>query len=117
MKLSEILKDLTILDTNADLNADIADVCYDSRQAKPGSLFVAITGAETDGHKYIPMARDKGAACVVCQHAPETDIPYVVVEDSRHATPMDQPEIFNTTLLGFLADIDKTKEQPCSNVS
>lgn len=75
MKLSEILKDLTILDTNADLNADIADVCYDSRQAKPGSLFVAITGAETDGHKYIPMARDKGAACVVCQHAPETDIP------------------------------------------
>ena len=85
MKLSEILKDLTILDTNADLNADITDVCYDSRQAKPGSLFVAITGAETDGHKYIPMARDKGAACVVCQHAPETDIPYVVVEDSRRA--------------------------------
>ena len=85
MKLSEILKDLTILDTNADLNADITDVCYDSRQAKPGSLFVAIAGAETDGHKYIPMARDKGAACVVCQHAPETDIPYVVVEDSRRA--------------------------------
>nr|WP_079278064.1 alpha/beta hydrolase [Pseudomonas aeruginosa] len=45
------------------------------------------------------------------------DARLVVVEDSRHATPMDQPEIFNTTLLGFLADIDKTKEQPCSNVS
>mgnify|MGYP002316095938 CR=1 FL=1 len=85
MKLSEILKDLTILDTNADLNADITDVCYDSRQAKPGSLFVAIAGAETDGHRYIPMAHDKGAACVVCQHAPEADIPYVVVEDSRRA--------------------------------
>ncbi len=45
------------------------------------------------------------------------DARLVVVEDSRHATPMDQPKIFNTTLLGFLADIDKTKEQPCSNVS
>ncbi|MBG6495786.1 alpha/beta hydrolase [Pseudomonas aeruginosa] len=45
------------------------------------------------------------------------DARLVVVEDSRHATPMDQPEIFNTPLLGFLADIDKTKEQPCSNVS
>ena len=85
MKLSEILKDLTILDTNADLNADITDVCYDSRQAGEGCLFVAIAGAETDGHKYIPMARERGAACVVCQHAPDAAIPYVVVEDSRRA--------------------------------
>ena len=85
MKLSEILKDLTILDTNADLNADITDVSYDSRQAQSGGLFVAIAGAETDGHRFIPMARDKGAVCVVCQRAPECEIPYVIVEDSRRA--------------------------------
>lgn len=30
----------------------------------------------------------------------------LVVEDSRHATPMDQPEFFNAQLLAFLAEVD-----------
>ena len=85
MKLNDILNGLTILETTADLNADITDVCYDSRQAVEGGLFVAIAGAATDGHKYIPMAQEKGAACVVCQQAPDCGIPYVLVEDSRRA--------------------------------
>ena len=85
MKLNELLKGLTVLAATADMDTDITDVCYDSRQAAEGGLFVAIAGAETDGHRFIPMAREKGAACVVCQHAPDGDIPYVVVEDSRRA--------------------------------
>lgn len=85
MKLNELLKGLTVLAATADMNTDVTDVCYDSRQTAEGGLFVAITGAETDGHRFIPMAREKGAACVVCQHAPDGDIPYVVVEDSRRA--------------------------------
>ncbi|MGI5936571.1 MAG: Mur ligase domain-containing protein, partial [Oscillospiraceae bacterium] len=32
---------------------EIGDICYDSRRAKAGDLFVAITGFETDGHRYI----------------------------------------------------------------
>ena len=85
MKLNDILNGLTILETTADLNADITDVCYDSRQAVEGGLFVAIAGAATDGHKYIPMVQEKGAACVVCQQVPDCGIPYVLVEDSRRA--------------------------------
>ena len=85
MKLNDILNGLTILETTADLNADITDVCYDSRQAVEGGLFVAIAGAATDGHRYIPMVQEKGAACVVCQQAPDCGIPYVLVEDSRRA--------------------------------
>jgi pimeloyl-ACP methyl ester carboxylesterase len=30
----------------------------------------------------------------------------VVIEDSRHATPLDQPEIFNRTLLEFLDSVE-----------
>jgi pimeloyl-ACP methyl ester carboxylesterase len=30
----------------------------------------------------------------------------LVVEDSRHATPMDQPAFFNAQLLAFLAEVD-----------
>lgn len=59
MKLNDILNGLTILETTADLNADITDVCYDSRQAVEGGLFVAIAGAATDGHRYIPMVQKR----------------------------------------------------------
>jgi pimeloyl-ACP methyl ester carboxylesterase len=31
----------------------------------------------------------------------------LVIEDSRHATPMDQPEQFNSSLLTFLAEVDQ----------
>jgi len=30
----------------------------------------------------------------------------VVIEDSRHATPLDQPQVFNSTLLDFLEQVD-----------
>jgi pimeloyl-ACP methyl ester carboxylesterase len=38
----------------------------------------------------------------------------VVIENSRHATPLDQPERFNATLLDFLAEVERNKEpKPC----
>lgn len=38
---------------------------FDSRQVKPGMLFVALKGEKSDGHDYIPQALEKGAAGVV----------------------------------------------------
>ena len=58
MKLRELLNGLDILETNAGLDSDIREVRYDSRLVESGDLFIAVTGAETDGHKYIPMARE-----------------------------------------------------------
>ncbi|MNQ48515.1 3-oxoadipate enol-lactonase 2 [compost metagenome] len=38
----------------------------------------------------------------------------VIIENSRHATPLDQPERFNATLLDFLAEVERNKDQnPC----
>ena len=85
MKLRELLNGLDILETNAELDSDIREVRYDSRLVESGDLFIAVTGAETDGHKYIPMAREKGAACVLCERAPEDAAPFVRVADSRRA--------------------------------
>lgn len=55
----------------------------DSRNIQPGQLFVALTGAR-DGHEYIPMAMEKGAAAVLCTHC-EGDYPAIIVEDTRLA--------------------------------
>jgi pimeloyl-ACP methyl ester carboxylesterase len=38
------------------------------------------------------------------------DARLVVIADSRHATPLDQPEHFNQTLLEFLTAVDTTTQ-------
>ena len=65
-----------------------ADVTFfgannDSRAVEPGQLFVALQG-QRDGHDFIPMAMERGAAAVLCSR-PMGDIPAIVVEDTRKA--------------------------------
>ena len=85
MKLKELLKGLEILETNVDLELEIENVSYDSRNTKPGDLFVAMIGFATDGHAYIEKAVAAGAVAVLCQNLPQTEVPYVQVADSRRA--------------------------------
>lgn len=83
MKLSEILKGINVLSAAASGDTEITGVCYDSRRVKSGDLFVAVRGYESDGHKYIPMAVEKGCAAVLCEEAPAGNVPYVQTDDSR----------------------------------
>lgn len=67
-------------------NPFIGDVCYNSANVKPDSLFIAIKGFKTDGHKYIADAVKRGAAAVVAEHPTDgLKIPQIIVEDSRIA--------------------------------
>ena len=85
MKLGELLRNIDVRELRADPEMEISGVSYDSRQTRPGDLFVAVAGYETDGHRFIPMALEKGAACVLCQADPEGNAPCVVAPDSRAA--------------------------------
>ncbi len=85
MKLFDLLKDIGVLETNADAGMEITGVSYDSRKTAPGHLFVAVTGYAADGHRFIPMAAEKGAACVLCERVPDVEIPFVRVADTRAA--------------------------------
>ena len=85
MKLKELLADIKVLKTTADMQLEIKDVAYDSRKVQPGGMFVAISGFATDGNRFIPMALEKGAAVIVTAKEPEGDIPYVLVESDRLA--------------------------------
>ena len=88
MKLRELLKDIPVLECTADLETEITVICYDSRKAEPGCLFVAVTGFAADGNRFIPMALERGAAAVVTAKKPEQDIPYILVESDRLALAM-----------------------------
>ncbi len=70
--VDEKYRDITFLGAN-----------MDSRSIQPGQLFIALVG-ERDGHDYIPMAMEKGAAAVLCSR-PCGDVPAIIVEDPRLA--------------------------------
>ncbi len=85
MKLKDLLTNIRVLGTNADMNMEIGEIFYDSRKVTPGSMFVAVTGFATDGNRFIPMALEKGAAVIVTARKPEVECPYVLVESDRLA--------------------------------
>ena len=55
----------------------------DTRLIQPGQLFIVLQGAR-DGHDFIPMAMEKGAAAVLCSRK-VGDYPAIIVEDPRIA--------------------------------
>ena len=85
MKLKELISGISVLESNVNMELEIADVAYDSRKVVPGGMFVAITGFATDGNRFIPMALEKGAAVVVTAVKPGEGVPYVLVESDRKA--------------------------------
>jgi UDP-N-acetylmuramoyl-L-alanyl-D-glutamate--2,6-diaminopimelate ligase len=50
---------------------EITSLAYDSRQAVEGSLFFAVEGEATDGHKYIDEALCQGAVALVSERPPQ----------------------------------------------
>ena len=64
-ELKDILYKVSITSASGDMNIGISSICFDSRLAKSGSLFVAIKGTLSDGHLFISSAIASGAVAVV----------------------------------------------------
>ena len=94
MKLAEMLKDIKVLELAADVNSEVSGISYDSRRTKPGDMFVAISGFESDGYAYIPSAIENGACVILCDRVPKAEIPYVLVENCRYALAMASRNYF-----------------------
>jgi UDP-N-acetylmuramoyl-tripeptide--D-alanyl-D-alanine ligase len=73
LTLGTILQTLTGR-TWAGADQAITDVVIDSRQARPGALFVALPGEATDGHLYIQDAFRRGALAALVQREPEPPV-------------------------------------------
>ncbi len=88
MNLREILKNVRPLAIVGNADKDIAGVKIDSRQVKPGYLFVAMKGTQVDGHQFIARAVELGASAILCEDMPETTadgVTYVQVESTEDA--------------------------------
>lgn len=91
-RLTELLHALPSVLSRVGGEAEVARICADSRQVRPGDLFVAIPGVSLDGHAFIPQALAEGAVAVVGERSPQ-DLPglpwgsfaYVQVADARQA--------------------------------
>ena len=85
MRLRQLLAGVAPLGASLDSKMEISGICYDSRTLQPGELFVALPGSRTDGHRFIWEAVERGASCVVCEHPPEGEGPWITVLDARVA--------------------------------
>jgi len=88
MLLSELIRVINPIEVKGATDKEIAGIEIDSRLIKQNYLFTAMRGTQTDGHKYIPTAIDKGAVAVLCEDIPTETIEkvtYVCVADSEEA--------------------------------
>ena len=58
------------------------DVVIDARQAREGSIFVAIPGERVDGHDFTAQAAANGASAAIVTRVTDAPLAHVLVEDS-----------------------------------
>jgi UDP-N-acetylmuramoyl-tripeptide--D-alanyl-D-alanine ligase len=77
----------------------IEGVSTDTRSILPTDLFLALEGPNFDGHKFVQQAQEKGAVALILSRKVDTQLPYVLVEDT-------------TLALGLLGAAVKAKVAP-----
>ncbi len=87
MLLSSCLEGLDYKIVKGDVNLEIDNIAFDSREVHKKSLFVAVSGFAADGHDYIKKAIENGAVAVIVEKefTFEGDITCIKVESSRLA--------------------------------
>ena len=62
---------------------DVTGITADSRAVKPGFLFAALSGTQTDGRRFIPQAVEAGAVAVLALPGSEASVPVIESEEPR----------------------------------
>lgn len=87
MKLNHLLERLDYEVIQGSDEIEVTTLVNDSRKAEDGSVFVCISGAVSDGHKYAADVASRGAAALVVEkevEVPET-VTVIRVKDTRYA--------------------------------
>lgn len=84
--LLHLLDSLPVRLMIGDPRVKVTGLTYDSRTVEPGDVFVAMVGADSDGHDYLEKAIGAGAAALVVSRRPDgvpAHVPVAVVDDTR----------------------------------
>jgi len=93
----------------ASASFEVAGVTFDSREVRPGDLFVAMPGTVHDGHKFVDGAFASGAAGAIVSQA--VNGPHVLVEDTfaaLQAVGRASRERSRATIIGVTGSVGKT---------
>lgn len=87
MRLNKLLERLEYEVVQGSDEIEVTTLVNDSRKTEDGSVFVCISGAVSDGHRFIPDVTAKGAAAVVVERDVEApqDVTVIRVADTRYA--------------------------------
>jgi UDP-N-acetylmuramoyl-L-alanyl-D-glutamate--2,6-diaminopimelate ligase len=88
MTLGNLVKDASFAEQArvvGDADVEIANLAYDSRKARPGTLFFCVVGEKRDGHDFAVQVVEAGAAALVVERELEVAVPQVVVPSARAA--------------------------------
>lgn len=120
MKISNLLKNIEILDRNYDGDIDFNSLQYHSKKVQKGDVFFCIRGYKVDGHDYLIMAKEFGAACAIVEKYVDVDIPQIRVKDSRLALALMADAFYEhpsqkMKLIGITATNGKTSSSFMTN--
>lgn len=63
----------------------IQGVSTDSRTIAPGDLFIALSGPNFDGHRFVQQATEQGAAALIVSQPVDSELPTILVADCKQA--------------------------------
>jgi UDP-N-acetylmuramoyl-L-alanyl-D-glutamate--2,6-diaminopimelate ligase len=88
MKLDDLLVGAGATSSPAHGDVNVSSVVYDSRESRPGSVFVAIRGETSDGNHFVSDALQRGARAIISEMPPAAipaEASWVCVENARKA--------------------------------
>jgi len=86
--LKDVLYKVGLIEVEGSTNVAITSISFDSRKIEKDSLFIAIKGTQSDGHKYIDDTIENGAIAILCEELPQyinQKITYIKVKDTSLA--------------------------------
>lgn len=88
MILKELLVGFEVLQVVGHVDVEVADIQFDSRRVKTGTVFVAQVGTMVDGHAYIEQSVTQGAVAVVLEkkeYIKNDGVCYILVKNCDEA--------------------------------
>ena len=120
MELKRILQGVEGIKAKGNLEIDIPNLTNDSRKVEKDSMFIAVKGFETDGHKYIKDVIEKGAKAIMVEEGADIkefikndETTILMVPDTRKALAICSANFYDNpskkfTLVGITGTKGKT---------